>query len=1160
MRKKMRLSGLLILLFIISCTLTFKGDIQTLFSEQDNPNRDLTTRGPIHNLSPSLEDNISSPYLVSGASGSASDPQCVIDGDDNLHVVWSDLIDGNSDVLYSNYSYSKQKWGPIVNISSSSSEDEFPVISIDSNNNIWILWAEESTGPAYSLKGRYYDGQAKNWESTTTLDPPSGDRILNPDIASFSDGNMTVVYQKISGFYYNIFYMNYDGTAETWGDARQITYGNQDRDPAIYVDDADNAHLVYKRGTGSPVVYQSIMYTNYTWDSFETDYVFAKDGTLNVTLGLYGDTIDVDKPDVISSSSENQIYIAWENEWYSANDQIQLINLTLTDHINTSILNDTVTNITKDAINDNRRPKLSFAMESNNPMIVWHTSDGTGEIMTKRYFNEAPEQFSDADFTDIAYTYGKDFAADSNHSAYLVLSGKKDGSGKQQIWLQIYDVWHPQMQILSPSDDLLHAQDRDGNISFIVTTEPDTESVKYEYWNDTNHDGNPDLGDADGEWGLIYWKNSSTNQFNYEWNTTDPVRRSYDDIIIKITATDKHGLNTTKYITGVQIDNHGPATVELVSIKDTMGNFIENTIGDKAYFGQTVNFTFEVQDELNQVDTVELWNGTSLLASNSSSGNNVNITIDTESLGWNGNYTELYIKATDNLGNVNVSSIFKRTVVIDNTPPEINWVSLEEFMQYPQDDIDIVINTTLNDTDSVAFYYYNLTAPSDMEFIGYASYDNGNWTLNWDISKIDNQSIVKAQVIDKTGWETNDTIQISIDHTPPTVEILSPEQYETVGYRIWVQVLTEKDVTQIELHNSSIIGSGYVLANTSTQVIYENSTNKIFSVGFLTFGLTPNQWHYLKVRAFDSIRWGVFSQPRQIKISDKHPNIITIISGSWTEDETTDTFNVTINWNKPGFSENITSYIICRFLADYTRSSIDSDFADRINKLSDLEKIEFLGDQPGENYCVKVFNSSDGVVKLPEDVGAQYEWTETGVYAANYFYLVFAVNEVDLVSNCSEAQFIKITPQQPEAKDPDLRFVEMMPYLFIAYVAVLVFMSYLFVKSSRRRRFQRDTKDLLVEMDEEKFTDEGEKTLEDRLDSMEVMAEMSVKEDLGISAPKIIKSKADLDTEDAFLDMKIGEEADEDLEELASGPRRCPHCNWMISSSATKCPRCGKQV
>jgi hypothetical protein len=122
----------------------------------------------------------------------------------------------------------------------------------------------------------------------------------------------------------------------------------------------------------------------------------------------------------------------------------------------------------------------------------------------------------------------------------------------------------------------------------------------------------------------------------------------------------------------------------------------------------------------------------------------------------------------------------------------------------------------------------------------------------------------------------------------------------------------------------------------------------------------------------------------------------------------------------------------------------------------------------------------------------------------------------------------------------------------------MAIVSMFMVKGTKSVRTVRDIKKAYEEIADDQYNIEkrGEaKSLSERLDDME--ANLS-----GTDEPKtkkISKAQAKAIDADDFFNMKIEEKKTESIIGSA-GLRKCPGCGWALSSTATKCPRCGRII
>ncbi|MCP4764079.1 MAG: hypothetical protein GY870_20065, partial [archaeon] len=499
----------------------------------------------------------------------------------------------------------------------------------------------------------------------------------------------------------------------------------------------------------------------------------------------------------------------------------------------------------------------------------------------------------------------------------------------------------------------------------------------------------------------------------------------------------------------------------------------------------------------------------------------------------------------------------------ENPNPEFS-IHLIEGKQYNNTlDINITIpldeNATLHDINFLRYFYNVSNNPNEEVLIGDATNINGVWNYQWDISGpswTENITTIKAQVIDEVGWETNISINIIVDNVAPSPIIISPNDNSIVGKNIDILVQCDVDTIEVELWNCTTeFGTFTYYSQESTYLEGQNHRN--FSLQFNTETLAPGSSHYLIIKANDSIFINS-SSILSIVISDIAPSKITTFDASETSplyDPATRTYNISLEWRSPltGYA-NITEYRI--FRVSYESNVVFKTAI--IDLMTDEEKEQYLGNSVGEKYCIAIIE----VEEIDDGIPREYNWTDTGLYAADYYYLVLAINSIDYSSPCSDILLVSIEEEVPPNKFEDLSIVQILFLLFGLFTSVLLIYSVVTIKSTRAKWLKRRTEEAFEKIDDSKFTQEGEKTLEDRLEEMETFADITLEEETGIlMQEEVEKSGGQISEDEKFLGMKITEEKDTTPEvDDIGGPRRCPYCNWIISSQIVKCPRCGKLV
>jgi hypothetical protein len=1148
-QKNIVVSSILVLLFI-----TFNLQIN-IFDLKDTKGENEHINQISENLFGSLPSNASNTYLISNTT-EATTPQVAVDRDMNVHIVWADQHDGDYDILYKKFNYTTQAWSTIQNLTDYEEipvDQKDPSISVDEFNNIWVVWIDKNDNPE-SICGKYYNSSLSTWSVKRTIrSGQESNMIYNPVITNSTGGNFTIVYVR-DNTDSKIWYQHYDRINNQWSNSYTVasSTGVDDTKPSVYYDAQNRGHLTFCRTQN---LVSSIMYCNRTLDPQSGIYKFGIDATgqttkiLNVTQNLrYGTyTYLADSPDIISIPSKSQIYIAWQDRWNGTGQrQIRMVNLTLTTHIENSILNPSINNVTADS-KQKYNPKLGLSFNSTNLALIWNDNYLNGRVVLKKTLSSPLIEFDHDSTNLVSSTVPSDLAFDKHNSLYVVYAAERSTFPPRQIWFRQYDVWNPQLVVNFPLNNTVTR----GNVTLDVTTETDTRSVKYEYFIDTNGNG---IDDDVGSWTLIREILSTTNQFDAEWNTTENGLEDHLNILIRVTAVDVNGLDDVIIKGHIIVDNHIPQIVRLTSIWDNSGHYSSSTApGGPFYFCNITSFNYITSDNCSGVDFVRLYNGSTPIASNSTSGNNTAVILDTSNGLLDGTYTNLFVRAYDRTLNENSSVVITPTIIIDNKKPIGQFVDLVEGTEYSRN-LGLNLTTIESDTDSVVYYYHGSSdAPGVYHLIGGATPPPGVWRRTWNTATVsDGQYTIRAIITDKTGWVNVTEMDISIDNTVPSPIILSPLEGQELGARILINVSCDLDTVQMIYYNASANptqAGSYKIIN-STTYYSQDEQHRYFSVYFNSL-LLPTGQHYLKVMAIDNQNFKTNTTYLGVQITNKYPKVPQSVFGSSLFDSSSKTYNITLTWSTPASKVNITNYAIFRIKDDplfFSPESIQS-----INQMSPIQKFSYLGNFEGDICFVKeleVPQVYDNTIKI-------HTWTDSELSASNYYYIIIAVNVYGNPSNCSSTITIHITAENP-AKTVNLLEVEFLPYLAMIYAGVLAALTVISVKGAKGKQMHKETRVKLESMYEEKFSKEGEKTFEERMDEMEAVAETKVVEKASPIVKESMAEPVKKTKEDNFLDMKVTAEEVKTTE--AEGPRRCPNCNWIISSKAFKCPRCGKAV
>ena len=197
-----------------------------------------------------------------------SRPVLAIDSENNLHCVFQKAgysSTPNSEIWYNKYTEATG-WGTSENISNSYGASEYPTLTIDNNNNIFVFWkdsGEDIENDKMVLFRKYSDGigwdvDYTNISNTTgngsyaTMDPCAVTDIDGNIHLVWKDsepGNREILYKKCTNGTWDVNYTNISNTSEA------------SAHPSISIDAQGNLYVFWAEKTGD--IYYEIAYKKY---------------------------------------------------------------------------------------------------------------------------------------------------------------------------------------------------------------------------------------------------------------------------------------------------------------------------------------------------------------------------------------------------------------------------------------------------------------------------------------------------------------------------------------------------------------------------------------------------------------------------------------------------------------------------------------------------------------------------------------------------------------------------------------------------------------------------------------------------------------------------------------------------------------------------------
>jgi hypothetical protein len=198
----------------------------------------------------------------------SGEPALAIDSSDIIHLVWKDKAPGYHQIYHKKSTDGGATW-ITKRLCWSSGDSHHPVLAIDSNDHIHVIWRDYESGD-FELYYRKSTNGGSNWTGTKRLTWASGP-TYSPAIAIDSSDNIYIAWQNDVDEYitnYEIFYiMSVDGGL-TWSMAKRLTWNSGwSEAPAIAADSSDNIFIAWQDGppTNREIYYKMSTDGGTTW-------------------------------------------------------------------------------------------------------------------------------------------------------------------------------------------------------------------------------------------------------------------------------------------------------------------------------------------------------------------------------------------------------------------------------------------------------------------------------------------------------------------------------------------------------------------------------------------------------------------------------------------------------------------------------------------------------------------------------------------------------------------------------------------------------------------------------------------------------------------------------------------------------------------------------
>jgi hypothetical protein len=229
-------------------------------------------------------------------SGTSSSPEIAIDSSDNIYLVWADETPGNPEIYYKKSTDGGTSW-TTKRLTWKPGWSERPVIVLDSNDNIHVAWYDYSPGNYEIFYKKSTDG-GTSW--TTKSMTSSSSSSIFPEIAIDSKDHIDVIYRNDMPGNGEIFFKRSTDGGSLWATSRLTWNSGASHGPTITIDSANNIHVAW-----------------FDWTPGNFEIYYKRSTNEGVTWGgphrLTWNAGSSNFPRLASDSSNN-IHMVWQDE------------------------------------------------------------------------------------------------------------------------------------------------------------------------------------------------------------------------------------------------------------------------------------------------------------------------------------------------------------------------------------------------------------------------------------------------------------------------------------------------------------------------------------------------------------------------------------------------------------------------------------------------------------------------------------------------------------------------------------------------------------------------------------------------------------------------------------------------------------------------------
>lgn len=583
--------------------------------------------------------------------------------------------------------YAEPGWSNDIRVSSSPDDSIQPTVVIDSDNNVFVAWAD---GVFHGYGWRDDIFYAKLDRDRAIVTPPTRLSFpgwqAQPSLTVDSGNNVHVVWENWMGpaWMEELFHrVLYASGAVSAGSQLTSTPSRCNTDiPALAFDANNNLHLVYQDEVNDPIdgdenVRRDLFYKKFKWDGSRLTPLAGPVELTTAEGAGYPNVGYVNNLGGIALDASGNVHIVWA-DWrdYNSPSRTEIYYMKL-DNSGNRLVNET--RLTSVDGFSSRSPKL--AVDSVGHIhIVWSDSrDGDGEIYYRKIGNGGVTLTSDVRITnEAALSVNPSVAVDSSDNLHVIWTDSRDGN-PEVYYLKLNNNGHAAGNseritpadgnsssvggslppLLVDSDDRIHVvwQDtRDGNVEIYYKVSANVPPVA-----DAGPDQTVECGGPNGSAVTLDGSVSSDpdgDALTYTWTWNGGTASGVDPTLTLPLGT--HAITLT-----VDDGKDGTATdIVTITVRDTTApvttvQTIAGIAGSNGWYTSDVLITVDSADSCSGVKEIR-----SSVDGNATTTPSSTATIAVSGDGAHG----VTFGATDNAGNVELPKTL--TINIDKTAPD----------------------------------------------------------------------------------------------------------------------------------------------------------------------------------------------------------------------------------------------------------------------------------------------------------------------------------------------------------------------------------------------------------------------------------------------------------------------------------------------------------